>query len=110
MIVGRHGEEDPTCAQVSVLRTTVDTEPGPVEMDSVDVVTKLCDVLTCVVVRVGTTTQEAIDLVRSVYPDFSFVALEQMARSTSQRSRRGSDKTKREQTRDGTSVLQRQET
>lgn len=50
-----------------MLSTTVDTEPGAVEIDSVDVVTRLSDVITCVVVRVGTATHgEAIDL-RSGY-------------------------------------------
>ena len=73
MIVGRHGEEESTTAQVLI--TTVDTESDPVEMDSVDVVTKLSDVLTCVAVRVGKTTQEAIDL-KSGYSEGNFVALE----------------------------------
>jgi len=39
VIVGRQGEDGSTCAQVLITR--VDTESDPVEMDSVDVVTKL---------------------------------------------------------------------
>jgi len=57
--VGIHGEDDPN---TQVLITTVDTEPGAVETNWENVVTKLPEVLTCVAVKVGKSTQEAIFL------------------------------------------------